>query len=227
MSEEEKPKKKTSAAKATAKTAAPKAPKSRAESQERVAGVPARQLIKYKEEIVPKLVEEFKFKSSMQVPRLKKIVLNCGLGRATQNIKIIDQALKDVAAITGQKPVSTRSKVAISNFKLRAGLPIGVMVTLRGKRMYEFLDRLLSLAFPRIKDFRGISDRGFDARGNYTLGLKDQLVFPEVQYDTADSSFGMNISFVTTARSEKEGLALLTHFGFPFRKRQQIGQKAA
>ena len=179
----------------------------------------------YKEKVAPELMKELGFKSVMQVPRLTKIVINCGLGRSTQNIKVIDQALKDIAAIAGQKPVSTKSKVAISNFKLRAGLPIGVMVTLRGNQMYEFLDRLLSLALPRIRDFRGISDKGFDGVGNYTLGLKDQLVFPEVQYDSLDASFGMNITFVTTAKNDKEGRALLDKYSFPFRKRQT--QKAA
>ncbi|MBN8554061.1 MAG: 50S ribosomal protein L5 [Deltaproteobacteria bacterium] len=180
----------------------------------------------YKEKVAPELMKELGFKSVMQVPRITKIVINCGLGRSTQNIKVIDQALKDVAAIAGQKPVATKSKVAISNFKLRAGLPIGVMVTLRGNQMYEFLDRLLSLALPRIRDFRGISDKGFDGAGNYTLGLKDQLVFPEVQYDTLDASFGMNITFVTTAKNDKEGRALLDKYSFPFRKRQTT-QKAA
>ncbi len=206
-------------------TKAPKAKAAKPESSEPVDAVQPRQWEIYRNAIVPKLVGEFKYKSPMRVPRLEKIVINCGLGRATQNIKIIDQAMKDIAAIAGQKPVSTKSKKAISNFKLRAGLPIGVTVTLRGRRMYEFLDRLLSLALPRIKDFRGISDRGFDGRGNYTLGLKEHLVFPEVLFDTADATFGMNISFVTTAETDDEGRALLVHFGFPFRKRQQ--QKAA
>ena len=181
----------------------------------------------YKNAVVPHMMKNFGYKSSMQVPRIEKVVLNCGLGRATQNIKVIDQAVKDLAAISGQKPVSCKSKKAISNFKLRAGLPIGVMVTLRGHRMYEFLDRLMSLAFPRIKDFRGISDKGFDGRGNYTLGLKDHLVFPEVEFDTAEAAVGMNITVVTTATTDDEGRALLTQFGFPFRKRPQAQQKAA
>jgi large subunit ribosomal protein L5 len=181
---------------------------------------------KYRSEVVPALMKEFGYKNVMQVPSITKIVINAGLGRATQNIKIIDQAMKDIAAITGQKPLPKKSKMAISNFKLRAGLPIGVMVTLRGAIMYEFLDRLISLALPRIRDFRGISDRGFDGRGNFTMGLKDQLVFPEVEYDSVDGSFGMNISVVTTAKTDEEGLALLKNFGFPFRKRQQQ-QKAA
>lgn len=182
---------------------------------------------KYRAEVVPALMKEFGFANVMQVPRITKIVLNAGLGRATQNIKIIDQAVKDIAAVTGQKPVAKKSKIAISNFKLRAGLPIGVMVTLRGAVMYEFLDRLINLALPRIRDFRGISDRGFDGHGNFTMGLKDQLVFPEVEYDSLDGSFGMNISIVTTAKNDKEGLALLTNFGFPFRKRTQQQQKVA
>lgn len=189
--------------------------------------VPPRLRDKYKNEIIPALMKEFNYKTLMQVPKITKIVVNAGLGKATQNIKIIDQALKDIAAITGQKPVATKSKIAISNFKLRAGLPIGVMVTLRGAQMYEFLDRLLSLALPRIRDFRGISDRGYDGRGNYTLGLKDQLVFPEVEYESAEGTFGMNISFVTTAKTDDEGRALLNKFGFPFRKRTQPQQKAA
>jgi large subunit ribosomal protein L5 len=176
---------------------------------------------KYKAEIVPALMKEFGFRSVMQVPRLSKIVINAGLGKSTQNIKIIDQAMKDIAAIAGQKPVACKSKKAISNFKLRAGLPIGVMVTLRGAQMFEFLDRLINLALPRIRDFRGISERGFDGRGNFTLGLKDQLVFPEVDFDSVDNTFGMNISFVTTARTDDEGRALLNRFGLPFRKRPQ------
>ncbi len=184
---------------------------------------------KYNEQISAEMRKDFSYKSVMQVPRLQKIVINAGLGsRSTQNIKVIDQATKDIEAITGQKAVVTKSKVAISNFKLRAGLPIGVMVTLRGNRMYEFLDRLLSLALPRIRDFRGISEKGFDGRGNYTLGLKEQLVFPEVTYDTLDSGFGMNISFITSATTDDEGRALLTKFGFPFRKKTQgQGQRAA
>jgi len=172
------------------------------------------------------MMKEFGYKNIMQVPRITKIVLNAGLGRATQNIKIIDQAMKDLAAITGQKPVPKKSKIAISNFKLRAGLPIGVMVTLRGAVMYEFLDRLINLALPRIRDFRGVSDRGFDGRGNFTMGLKDQLLFPEIEFDSVENSFGMNISIVTTATTDKEGMALLNMFGFPFRKRQAT-QKAA
>lgn len=181
--------------------------------------------VKYHEEIKKKLMEELGISNAMQVPRVTKVILNAGLGRSTQNIKVIEQAMKDMAALAGQKPVSTKSKKAISNFKLRAGLPIGVMVTLRGDRMWEFLDRLISLTLPRIRDFRGVNDRGFDGSGNYTLGMKDHLVFPEVNYDTLDSSFGMNITVVTTATTDEEGRALLTQLGFPFRKR--ASQKAA
>jgi large subunit ribosomal protein L5 len=230
---EEKKAKKERGAKAAAANAAKAAAKpskeskdDRDESHAPVEAVYPRLRKFYKDSVAPQLMKELGYKSVMQVPRLEKIVINAGLGRSTQNIKIIDQALKDIAAIAGQKPVATKSKVAISNFKLRAGLPIGVMVTLRGTQMYEFLDRLLSLALPRIRDFRGISDKGFDGRGNYTLGLKDQLVFPEVQYDSIDASFGMNITFVTTATNDKDGRALLDKFSFPFRKRQEK-QKAA
>lgn len=176
---------------------------------------------RYREEVVPKLKEELKAKNSMRVPRLQRVVINAGLGRATQNIKVIEQAIEDLAAITGQKPVSTKSKAAISNFKLRSGLPIGVMVTLRGANMWEFVDRLISLALPRIRDFRGVSDRAFDGNGNYTLGLKDQVVFPEVDFESAESTFGMNITFVTTADNNEEGYALLKHLGMPFRKRSE------
>ncbi len=184
---------------------------------------------RYTKEVVPALMKQFNYKSVMQVPRITKIVLNAGLGRATQNIKIVDQAMKDMAAISGQKPVQCKSKIAISNFKLRAGLPIGVRVTLRGARMYEFIDRLVNLALPRIRDFRGIPDRGFDSRGNFTMGLKDQLVFPELEFDSVENTFGMNITFVTTAKTDQEGLALMQAFNFPFRKRPQgtSQQKAA
>ncbi len=180
---------------------------------------PPRMKIKYRTEVSAKLKEALGLANIMQVPRINKVVINAGLGRSTQNIKIIDVALKDITALAGQKAVSTKSKQAISNFKLRKGLPIGVMVTLRGDQMWEFLDRLVSLTLPRIRDFRGISDRAFDGRGNYTLGLKDHLVFPEVSYDSVDSSFGLNVTIATTAKTDDEGRALLTHLGFPFRKR--------
>lgn len=179
----------------------------------------------YKKEIIPALMKELNIENPMQLPRLSKITLNAGLGRSTQNIKIIETALRDLSAIAGQKAVATKSKIAISNFKLRAGLPIGVMVTLRGVHMWEFLDRLVSLALPRIRDFRGVSDRGFDGRGNFTMGLKDHFVFPEVDYDTADSSFGLNITMVTSTDSDEHARALIEKLGFPFRKRAQ--RKAA
>lgn len=182
--------------------------------------------VKYRQEIVPALLGELGLKNVMQVPRVKKVVINAGLGRATQNIKIIELALKDIQALAGQKPVATKSKQAISNFKLRKGLTIGVMVTLRGDRMWEFLDRLISLTLPRIRDFRGVSDRAFDGKGNYTLGLKDHLVFPEVNYESVDSSFGLNVTIATTAENDEQGRALLTKLGFPFRKRSGT-QKAA
>lgn len=188
-------------------------------------GVAPRLKLRYHQEIKQKLMNDLNFKNMMQVPRLKKIVINAGLGRSTQNIKIIELALKDIGDFAGQKPVAAKSKAAISNFKLRQGLPIGVMVTLRGDRMWEFLDRLISLTLPRIRDFRGVSERGFDGRGNFTMGMKDHLVFPEVNYDTLDSSFGMNITIVTTAKTDEEGLQLLTELGVPFRKKTT--QKAA
>jgi len=178
-----------------------------------------RMKVQYRTEVAAKLKEALGLANIMQVPRITKVVINAGLGRSTQNIKIIDVALKDITAFAGQKAVATKSKQAISNFKLRKGLPIGVMVTLRGDQMWEFLDRLVSLTLPRIRDFRGISDRAFDGRGNYTLGLKDHLVFPEVSYDSVDSSFGLNVTIATTAKTDDEGRALLTHLGFPFRKR--------
>ncbi len=188
-------------------------------------GVAPRLKLRYHQEIKQKLMSDLGFKNVMRVPRLTKIVINAGLGRSTQNIKIIELALKDIGDFAGQKAVATKSKAAISNFKLRQGLPIGVMVTLRWDRMWEFLDRLISLTLPRIRDFRGVSERGFDGRGNFTMGMKDHLVFPEVNYDTLDSSFGMNISIVTTAKTDEEGLKLVAELGSPFRKKTT--QKAA
>ena len=173
--------------------------------------------IKYTKEVVPALVKQFGFKNPMQVPRLEKIVVNMGLGAAVSNPKIIDAAVEEIRAITGQKPVVTRSKKAIASFKLRAGLPIGVMVTLRGPRMWEFADRLISVSLPRVRDFRGVSRKAFDGKGNYTLGLKEQIIFPEINYDRIDVIKGLNISFVTTAKNDEEGRALLQHLGMPFR----------
>ncbi|MDE3181083.1 MAG: 50S ribosomal protein L5 [Acidobacteriota bacterium] len=173
---------------------------------------------RYKKEIVPALVREFKYKNLAAVPRLRKVVVNMGLGEAIQNAKLLDSATHELSAITGQKPVITRAKQSIANFKLRQGMPIGAMVTLRGDVMFEFVDRLTNIALPRVRDFRGLSTRAFDGRGNYTLGLKDQLLFPEIEYSKVDKTKGMNISIVTDARSDAEALALLRHIGMPFRQ---------
>src|SRR6266849_752782 len=171
----------------------------------------------YKEQAAAELRKQFNFKNPMQVPRLQKITVNMGLGAAVGTPKIIDSAVDEMRAITGQKPVVTRAKKAIATFKLREGVPIGVMVTLRRERMWEFLDRLVSIALPRVRDFKGVSPRGFDGQGNYTLGLKEQIIFPEIDYDKIDVIKGINISFVTTAKTDDEGRALLTQLGMPFR----------
>jgi large subunit ribosomal protein L5 len=181
------------------------------------AGVAPRFIGKYKTDVIPALTKQFSYKNPNQVPKLEKIVLNMGLGAAVTNPKIIDAAVEEVKAITGQKPIVTRSKKAIASFKLRAGIPIGVMVTLRKERMWEFLDRLVSIALPRTRDFRGVSRKAFDGKGNYTLGLKEQIIFPEINYDRIDVIKGLNISFVTTAKTDEEGRALLAHLGMPFR----------
>jgi len=173
---------------------------------------------KYSAEIVPVLTKDFGYKNVMQVPRLTKVSVNMGLGEAVQNPKIIDACLAELTALTGQKPVITRSRKAIAGFKLRAGLPIGVTVTLRRDRMWEFLDRLLNLALPRVRDFRGVSPKGFDGRGNFTLGLKEQIIFPEINYDQVAKVKGMNITVVTTAKTDDEARRLLTYLGMPFRK---------
>lgn len=172
---------------------------------------------KYTKEAIPALVKQFGYKNPNEVPRLEKIVVNMGLGAAVTNPKIIDSAVEELRAVTGQKPVVTRSKKAIASFKLRAGLPIGAMVTLRKGKMWEFLDRFVSLALPRMRDFRGVSRRAFDGQGNYTLGLKEQIIFPEIDYDRIDVIKGLNVSFVTTAKTDEEGRALLQHMGMPFR----------
>ncbi len=172
---------------------------------------------RYHQEVVPALMKQFGYKNPMQVPRLKKVVINMGLGASTSNPKIIDAAVDELTAITGQKPIVTRSKKAIANFKLRAGLPIGAMVTLRRVRMWEFVDRLISLGLPRTRDFRGVSRKAFDGKGNYTLGLREQIIFPEINYDRIDVIKGLNVSFVTTAKTDEEGRALLRYMGMPFR----------
>lgn len=176
---------------------------------------------RYREEIVPALVQEFSYGNVMQTPKLQKIVLNIGLGEAVSNARAIDAAVGDLTAITGQKPVVTRAKRSIAAFKLREGMPIGAMVTLRGSRMYEFLDRLISIALPRIRDFRGVSPNSFDGRGNYTLGLREQLMFPEIDYDRIDKTRGLELSLVTSARNDEEGRRLLALLGMPFARTEQ------
>jgi large subunit ribosomal protein L5 len=172
---------------------------------------------KYRDDIGPALMQELGYTTIMQVPRLVKIVVNIGMGEAIQNAKSLDAAVADITAITGQKPVIARAKKSIANFKLREGMSIGVKVTLRGNRMYEFLDRLVNLALPRIRDFRGISRSAFDGRGNYSIGLREQIVFPEIEYDKVDKLRGLEVSIVTTAADDSQGYALLKHFGMPFR----------
>jgi large subunit ribosomal protein L5 len=172
---------------------------------------------KYRRDIVPALMRDLGYTNAIAVPRLDKIVLNMGLGEATQNPKLLDSAVEELAAISGQKPVVTRARKAISNFKLREGLSIGAMVTLRGDRMYEFLDRLLTAALPRVRDFKGVSDRSFDGRGNYSLGVREQVIFPEINLDKVDKIKGLTITICTTARSDAEGKALLRALGLPFR----------
>ncbi|MDP2984775.1 MAG: 50S ribosomal protein L5 [Candidatus Latescibacter sp.] len=172
---------------------------------------------KFIQEIAPALMKEFNYKSPMQIPKLSKIVVNMGVGEAVQDVKNLDGAIQDLTMIAGQKPVIRRAKKSISNFKLRSGMPIGCMVTLRHERMYEFLDRLLSFAIPRIRDFRGVPGRSFDGRGNYTLGVKEQIIFPEVDFDKIDKTRGMDITFVTTAKRDEEAKALLKAFGIPFK----------
>ena len=172
---------------------------------------------KFIQEIAPALMKEFSYKSPMQIPKLSKIVVNMGVGEAVQDIKNLDGAIQDLTMIAGQKPVIRRAKKSISNFKLRSGMPIGCMVTLRHERMYEFLDRLLSFAIPRIRDFRGVPGRSFDGRGNYTLGVKEQIIFPEIDFDKIDKIRGMDITFVTTAKRDEEAKALLKAFGIPFK----------
>ena len=171
----------------------------------------------YKAEVVPKLKEKFRYRNSMQVPRLSKVIINMGLGEAIDNIKVLDFAIEEIGVITGQKPVITKARKSISNFKLRAGVPIGVMVTMRRDSMFYFLDKLMGIALPRVRDFRGVPAKGFDGRGNYTLGIKEQIIFPEVNYDKIDKVKGMNITIVTTARTDEEGLELLRLLGMPFR----------
>ena len=171
----------------------------------------------YQKDLRPALTKAFNYKSPMEVPRLDKIVLNMGLGEAIQNIKVLDAAMEELALIAGQRPVVTRARKSIASFKLREGMPIGCMVTLRRGRMYDFFDKLVNIALPRVRDFRGLSDKSFDGRGNYTLGIKEQIIFPEIEYDKIDKIKGLNISIVTTAKTDEEGKALLKMMGMPFR----------
>jgi len=173
---------------------------------------------KYKETIVPALIEKFNYTSIMQAPKISKIVVNIGAGDAVANPKVLDDAVNELAQITGQKPLITRAKKSIASFKLREGMPIGCKVTLRGERMYEFFDRLVTIALPRVRDFRGVNPRGFDGRGNYTLGVKEQLIFPEINYDKVSKIRGMDIVIVTTANTDQEAFELLKQFGMPFKR---------
>ena len=173
---------------------------------------------RYKDLAVPALMKEFSYKNVMEVPKLVKVVLNVGLGEAIQNIKLLDAAQKELSMVTGQKAVQTKAKKSIASFKLRQGMPIGCKVTLRGDRMYEFLDRLVSVALPRIRDFKGVSGKAFDGLGNYTLGIKEQIIFPEIDYDKVEMVHGMDVTICTTARTDAESKALLRHLGMPFRK---------
>jgi large subunit ribosomal protein L5 len=198
---------------ASKKEAAP-APKSAAPE---IPAPPARLAMYYKEKVVPELMQKFGYKTIMQVPRLRKITVNMGVGETTTDKKILDNAVADMTKIAGQKPVVTKARKSIANFKVRAGFPVGCMVTLRGARMYEFFDRLVNVAMPRIRDFRGVSNRAFDGRGNYNLGFKEQIIFPEIDYDKIDVLRGMNIAISTTARTDDEARALLSAFRFPFK----------
>jgi len=172
---------------------------------------------RFTHEILPALMKETGYANAMEVPRLEKVVINMGLGEAIQNVKVLDSAVEELAAISGQRPVITRARKAIANFKLRAGMPIGCMVTVRGNRMYEFFDRLVNVALPRVRDFKGLSDRSFDGRGNYSLGIREQIIFPEINLDKIDKVKGMTISICTTARSDADAKLLLRALGFPFR----------
>src|SRR6185503_11690520 len=196
------------------KPEAKEAPEPREKRPERPAPVPRLQ-IHYREAVVKQLMEQFGYKTSMQVPRIEKIVLNMGVGEAVADKKIMDNAVSDMAKIAGQKPLVTKARTSVASYKIRAGYPIGCKVTLRGRRMYEFLDRLVNIAMPRIRDFRGISARAFDGRGNYNMGVKEQIIFPEIEYDKIDAIRGMNITITTTARSDNEAKALLSAFRFP------------
>jgi large subunit ribosomal protein L5 len=201
-----------------AKEARAKAPKAdKPAGKEAAPTQPPRLKVQYEESIVPALMKQFGYKTKMQVPRVAKITLNMGVGEAVADKKILENAAGDLEKIAGQKPVVTKSKKSIAGFKIRTGYPVGTMVTLRNRRMYEFLDRLVTIALPRVRDFRGVSARAFDGRGNYNMGVKEQIIFPEIEYDKVDALRGMNISITTTAKSDEEAKALLAAFRFPFR----------
>jgi large subunit ribosomal protein L5 len=206
---DKKPKGGDGQAAASAEKAKPKAPPEPAK--------PARLRLRYAAEVLPELLKEFGFTNPMQAPKLDKIVVNMGLGEAINNGKIIDASVEQLGQITGQKPVVTKARKSIANFKLRQGQSIGAMVTLRGDRMYEFFDRLVTIALPRVRDFKGVSPKAFDGKGNYTLGIREQIIFPEINYDKVEKIKGLNITVVTTARNDEEGRALLRHLGMPFR----------
>jgi len=199
-----------------------KAPEKKPTGQER--GVTPRLFELYQKSIVPELMKRFHYKNPMEVPKLHKISINVGVGQATQDPKLLDAVVKDLELIVAQKPVIMKAKKAISNFKLRAGVPIATRLTLRRQRMYEFMDRFISIAVPRIRDFRGMSDKSFDGRGNYTIGVKEHIIFPEIDVDKVTKIFGMDITFVTTARTDEEAYELLKNFGMPFVKRQEVIQ---
>jgi large subunit ribosomal protein L5 len=205
----QKPKKEAQPAKKEAPPAKPAAPE--------VPPPPARLAVYYREKVIPDLMQKHGYKTVMQVPRIRKITINMGVGETTTDKKVLDAAVADMARIAGQKPVTTKSRKSIANFKIRAGFPVGCMVTLRGARMYEFLDRLVNVAMPRIRDFRGVSNRAFDGRGNYSLGFKEQIIFPEIDYDKIDMLRGMNIAITTTAKTDDEARSLLAAFRFPFK----------
>jgi large subunit ribosomal protein L5 len=181
-----------------------------------------RLLVRYQEEIIPHMIKRFKYQNKMQVPRIEKVVLNMGVGDASQDAKFLENAVENLSTIAGQKAVVTRAKKSISNFKLRMGMPIGCRTTLRRWKMYEFLDRLLNVAIPRVRDFRGVNDNGFDGRGNYTLGIKEQIIFPEINYDRVAKIRGLNVTIVTSAETDEEGYELLRIFGMPFRRRETV-----
>jgi large subunit ribosomal protein L5 len=222
MSEEKQKKAKAPQEKPGKQKAAAQAPDKPARTRQPEERVVPRLSVQYKEQVVPVLMKRFSYKNPMQVPRLDKIAINVGVGQATQDPKLVESVARDLEAIVGQKVVITRAKKSISNFKLREKMPIGCRVTLRRARMFEFLDRFISVSVPRIRDFRGLSDKSFDGRGNYTIGIKEHTVFPEIDVDKVTKVFGMDITFVTTARNDQEAYELLKAFGMPFVKRQEV-----